>query len=124
MRRNPDLVRELMFFLEESTDMVDSDLTIKGYGRDEIAYHLMLICDSGLAVGNFIYGLQNSTVVPDSVSVQRLTPNGHDFIDNLRDETVWKTVKNRAAKAGGSISIALLSQLGSAVLKQKLGLES
>lgn len=124
MKKNADLFRQLMLDMESSDRPITHDHEVPGYTRDEVAYHLALIVKSGFVDGpKPVYYMDgtNSTI-PGAVLALRLTPAGHDFIDNLRDETVWKKVKERVATAGGSVSIEILGQLGVSVTKQLLGL--
>lgn len=124
MQRNDDLIRKLMLDLEGASDFVTDRHAVDGYSRDEVAYHLGLIVRAGLAEGPLpqYSNTGSDPTIPRSVIVKRLSPAGHDFIANLRDDTVWKKVKERTAKAGGSVSLDLLGQIGGAVIKQMLGL--
>ena len=57
------------------------------------------------------------------VAVDRLTMEGHDFLESARDESRWnKAMKTVSEKGGGAISIGVLVQLLSALMKQQLGL--
>jgi len=49
---------------------------------------------------------------------RRLTMEGHDFLDTVRDPEIWRRTKQGATKAGGW-TIGLLAEFGRAVLKQK-----
>lgn len=124
MRRNDDLIRQLMLDLEVANSHVTDSHHVSGYTRDEVAYHLAQIVKSGLAEGpEPIYRSDGSDpTIPGAVMVKRLTPQGHDFISNLRDDTVWAKVKERTAEVGGSVSLDLLKQLAGAVMKQMLQL--
>lgn len=124
MRRDDDLIRKLMLDLEQSSGRITDSHSVEGYTRNEVAYHLALIVKSGLAEGpKPIYPSDGSDpTIPAAVMVTRLTPEGHDFIADLRDDTVWEEVKERTAKVGGSVSLELLKQVATAVVKQTLNL--
>jgi hypothetical protein len=124
MRRDDDLIRRLMLDLEQSTGRVGRSHVVDGYTQDQVAYHLALILKSGLAEGpKPIYPSDGSDpTIPAAVMVIRLTPEGHDFIADLRDDAVWEKVKERTAKVGGSVSLELLKQVATAVVKQMVGL--
>ncbi len=124
MRRDDDLIRQLLLDLENANDYVNDSHQVPGYTRDQVAYHLAQIVKSGLAEGpNPIYpSTGEDPTIPSAVIVKRLTPEGHDFISNLRDETVWAKVKERTAQVGGSVSLDLLKQLAGAIMKQMLQL--
>ncbi|WP_140726560.1 DUF2513 domain-containing protein [Pseudomonas sp. Hp2] len=122
MRRDDDLIRKLMLDLEQATSRISNSHAVEGYTQQEVAYHLALIVKSGLAEGpKPIYPSDGSDpTVPLAVMITRLTPEGHDFIADLRDDAVWEKVKERTAKVGGSVSLELLKQLATAVVKQML----
>ncbi|MNW12275.1 hypothetical protein D3C71_2099250 [compost metagenome] len=56
----------------------------------------------------------------------RLTYNGHEFLDIIRDDEVWKLTKTGAEKVNSS-RISLISELGkfysTLVLKVRIGVE-
>jgi len=123
MRRDDDLIRQLMLDLENADEHVTDKHPVDGFNRDEVAYHLALIVKSGYAEGKTLYGSTGGDpTIPNVVIVMRLTPNGHDFISTVRDPKIWGKVKERAASVAGGVTLEILKQLGSAVVKQHLGL--
>ena len=123
MRRENELIRALMLHLETANQVVTAKHDVNGYTSDQVSYHLAQIVESKLAVGDVRYsiGSQDPTI-PIGVMVTRLTPSGHDFIESIRNETVWKKVKAKSAEVGGDISIGLLKELGTQFTRQLLGL--
>jgi hypothetical protein len=123
MRRENELIRTLMLHLETTDRVVNSKHSVDGYTSDQVSYHLAQIVDSGLAVGAVQYSVGNpDPTIPIAVMVKRLTPSGHDFIESIRNDTVWKKVKSKSAEVGGDISIGLLKELGTLFTRQLLGL--
>lgn len=51
---------------------------------------------------------------PDWLDLQ-LTWHGHEFLDTLRDPTVWERAKGVAEKAGGA-SLQVLLEVGKAII--------
>ena len=125
MTRDDDLIRTLMLVLEQASNYVNDGLVVEGYSRDQVAYHLGLIVRAGYAEGPGVrYGSTGSnSTIPLNVVITRLSPAGHDFIASLRDDTVWAKVKERLAKVGGSASLEIIGQVGTAITKQMLGLQ-
>lgn len=123
MRRDPDLIRLLMIDLENAKARVFDHHSVDGYSRDEVAYHLAMIVQAKFAVGDVRYPNTGSDpTIPNAVMVIRLTPAGHDWIETLRDETVWAKVKARSAKVAAGVSLEVLKHLGDTVATQLLGL--
>src|SRR3546814_6828231 len=104
-----------MLALEEASSRITDRYEVKGYTRDQIAYHLGLIVRAGYAEGpGPRYSSTGSDpTIPSVVILDRLTPAGHDFIAAIKDDTVWARVKERLGKVGGSASLEIIGQVRS-----------
>ncbi len=90
MKRNWDLIRRILFKLEEKAvpeDFLMSD-QIQGFDRATVAYHFKLLHQAGL-----IEGMDNSSIGQFDFYVTGLTWQGHEFLDNIRNDTLWQKVK-------------------------------
>lgn len=88
-----------------------------------ISYHVMLLHEAGLLIG------QDASFLEDTFPVwqaKRLTYKGHKFLDTVRDGEVWELTKT-GAETVGSASLSLMLELGKTygkqVLKDRLGIE-
>ncbi len=124
MRRNMDLIRALILKLEDLdiepgslvmvlADEIESQFPVDDFTSAEILYHYHLIVEKGWADGGK-YGLSHS-----GIHFRKLTSDGHDFADSVRDPQVWKATKEGALKAGG-FSLDLLGQLAKGYLQKKI----
>lgn len=125
MRLDKDLIRQILFDTEAS----DADprewttLDIEGRTKVETSYHVQLLDEAGL-----IEGVDLSTKDDDGFEWQpvRLTYQGHEFLDTIRDPEVWRRTKAGAEKAGNA-SIGFLWEIGKAfgkqVVSERLGIE-
>ncbi|MFD2404524.1 DUF2513 domain-containing protein [Azorhizophilus paspali] len=122
MQRDPELIRQLMLRLESfpmgrgAVLMLDpcEDLLVEGYSHDQIDYHMRQILMSGWV--DMAGGLGIS--ISGKFSFRALTPAGHDFVDSVRDEAIWRLTKNGVTEAGG-FTLETLSALGKAFLKNR-----
>ncbi|MCY1309409.1 hypothetical protein D9M70_595020 [compost metagenome] len=48
-----------------------------------------------------------------------MTPAGHDFVDSVRSDTIWKLTKEGAAAAGG-LTLDMLAALGKGFLRRQV----
>lgn len=113
-----DLIRELMLKLE-ALDIPpggyaiftseDDEIAIPERSSDDIARHLIMIYDAGLAHG--------SRFASGEWRFHRLTPEGHDFLDTFRDPATWRKAKALGSKAG-STSLSVLLEIGKALAKE------
>lgn len=121
MKRDLGLVRELLLHLEavpmemygaETISPDDPRISVEGYDENQIAYHLSLLQERGLVE------------VPDAqpmlgITFTRLSWEGHDFLDSVRDPEIWKKTKG-GAEAVGSWTFEIVKELAKGYIKQKL----
>lgn len=50
-------------------------------------------------------------VGPIAATISSLTWNGHEFLDNVRNDTVWAKLKRAVAEKGGAVSFDVLKAL-------------
>jgi hypothetical protein len=103
MKRDMDLIRELMLRLEALPVAPGSTLhlapdsrevQVEGYDADQIDYHLLLINGAGFIT-------RSTKPAPSGIYFRRLTWAGHDFLDSVRSPDVWDRTKQAASAAGG-----------------------
>ena len=107
MRRDDDYIRELLREFEAAPDyLVLSVLTLAG-GEEQRKrhYHIGLLCDAGL-------------MVQINEHAFRMTSQGHDFLDAIRNDTIWNRTKAGAAEIGGA-TLSMLGDIAVAYLKQR-----
>ena len=121
MRRDMDLIRELMLKLEAmpySLGVVhelppgEGMMTFDGYSSDEIAYHLELLIEASYLVtagGN----------MGGDTYFERLSVAGHDFVDSVRSPEVWAKTK-KGAEAAGGFTVDLLKDLAKGFIKKQI----
>jgi hypothetical protein len=76
----------------------------------------MLLNEAGLIVAVDASSMQDIQWIP-----QRLTWQGHEFLDSSRDNNVWNKAKEIMAKTGG-FAFEIAKPLLIILLKQQLGL--
>ncbi len=123
MRRDMDLIRELLLRLEAlpinpggtvSFDVSDPEIAVEGFSEDEVYDHLSMIYDAGFATS----GMKDRGSLSGSWYFRSLTWNGRDFLDAVREPKVWAETKTRADKVGGW-TVGILTDLAKGYLKAK-----
>lgn len=114
-----DCVRDVMLDIEnnlnlhETTTSTDIQKRLKKYSLDDIYYTCQKLKEAGyLKVDFFIDG---------SCCIESMTYNGHQFLDNIRDDRIWKEVKSKISKLA-SASLPIIHQVASQAIIDKLGL--
>lgn len=117
MKLNADYVRDILLYIEKNLDYEDSqsktpskhkeisdgklvcDKCFDSYDKQELTYALELLIKEG-----FIDLAVKPNIHNGNINIARiigLTWQGHELLDNIRDNTVWNAVKKKASKFGG-----------------------
>lgn len=94
MKLNPDCVRDILLFVEEHTDLKhhvkisESKPCISGYSSDEIMYHVEQCRLSGF------FQRTSHNIIGD-IYISYLSPEGHEFLENIRPVPVWQKIKSK-----------------------------
>ena len=98
MKRNMDLIRDILFYIEKNyiAGQGPIEIIIDGFSNAEIYEHCQLAYQSGLIQEL----LDTSTLSGKSCMVNNLTNAGYDLLDKIREDTLWKktkdTIKNKS----------------------------
>lgn len=121
MKRDMDLIRALLLKLEalpmQPGDVVhitpDADeIAIPGYDAAQIEYHLSQILAEGYVDDGGVRPMVG-------IGFLSLTPDGHDFVDSVRDPAIWAKTKQGAIAAGG-FTLDLLKDLAKGFVKKQI----
>ena len=95
MKRDMDLVRKILFELQEKDRIHASfdNVQIEGYPHGHVFYHLTILTDSP-----YVTAVNSSR---GTISHYRLTWQGHEFIDSIADPDRWAQIKQASSKVGG-----------------------
>lgn len=119
MKRDMDLARLILLRLEEQENYHDDiSQEFEGYTQEQVGYHIMLLHEAGLLFAIDASGNQDLQWFP-----QRLTWQGHEFLDSARDNKIWNKAKEIMAKTGG-FAFEIAKPLLTSLLRQQLGLPS
>lgn len=102
MKRDWDLVREILLALEAKPDADYGLHALAGFDNEKLAYHAQLLLDGGL-----IFGRVQRTHLdrPTSVSMLRLTWAGHELLAHMQDPKVWEEVKAVANRSRVALAV-------------------
>lgn len=116
MKRDWELIRSILFKVEEmeSTNTVLDDGWFEGYPPEVVSYHMQILIEAGLVVGECSQGIGG----PLRCYVLRLTWNGHEFLDASRDNSRWKKAKEMLMTKGGALTFDVLKALLISLLKE------
>jgi Hypothetical protein (DUF2513) len=122
MKRDMDLIREILLAIEQDEKMDGlhwfifdgpDDLNIKNCSLEEFSYTIGLMQEAGLFQAE-----EGSVLFP---AIGGLSWQGHDFLNDIRDPDVWRKTKERA-KGVASVGVGFLWEIAKAEVRAKLGL--
>ena len=131
LKKCDDLVRDLLLRVEERLPKQTGDpLSAKDlmYSGDETVSvaseeflvaneHLRLLMEKGFLDG-FETGASRNPF-NQTIRVWRLTWEGHEFLDRIRDPETWSKTKEGAVASGG-FSLEIIGALAKGLVKQKV----
>lgn len=108
MKRDMDLIRKILFEIEKFEEYHYSNpISIEGYSDGITSYHILILHEAGLIVARDNW----HEIWKSYYSPIRLTWEGHEFIDLVREDTIWKEAKRIMANTGGMAFEILLKVL-------------
>jgi hypothetical protein len=111
MKRDMDIVRDLLLRSEATEGQVSVKDPLE-------TYHVRIMLDAGLIEGRISEEI--TADAPRYSYINNLTWAGHDFLDAARNDTVWRTAKEKVLKPGASWTFDLLKEILKALAKQQL----
>ena len=77
----------------------------------DVTYTCAKLIEAGYLIGNTTVDLSGHM----KVVINSITWNGHQFLDNVRSNTVWNKTKETAIKLG-SVSVSFLSNIAAQII--------
>lgn len=114
MKRDPELIRDLMLALEAACGAEALKLpALPNHGLQEVSHHFRLLVEAGLATAAYTSADNRRWVAI------RLTWAGHDYLDKIRDPHIWRFTKTTMTKAG-AWSLETMGAIAKAAIVSKL----
>ena len=114
MMRDMDLCRRILFAIEEQyVSTAIYNLKIDGYTTEQVAYHCNILHEAGLISD---YRAQYASGEIYTFGVGSLTWDGHDFLDKIREDTVWNRTKNVMKEKVLPATLDVIKSVSSAII--------
>ncbi|BBN99195.1 DUF2513 domain-containing protein [Sporolactobacillus terrae] len=125
MKLDNDCIRDFLLTLEEthlyenvSTEHLEKYKRLNKYPKDQVLYTISKLFEAG-----FING--KKLIISGSIGkawISEMTWSGHEFLNTIRSDNVWKEAKDKVSKTVGSVSLTTLSELATTIAKSMLNL--
>lgn len=114
MKRDMDLIRKIMLRIEEEyISTAIFNLQVEGYSAEQVATHCKMLYEAGLLSD---YKAQYASDELYMFGVGNLTWDGYDYLEKVRDDSVWKKIKDTAKEHGVPLLIDTVKQISSAII--------
>jgi hypothetical protein len=119
MQRNWELIRQILFEVEslhagETTQAIQID----GFDPPTITEHVRILVDKGLLAGKFYDTYDGSNYL-----ITGMHWEGYDFLENARNDTIWKKVIAESKAKGTSMTMVVLNGLLTKAAQKYAGLD-
>lgn len=122
MQLNHDCVRDVLLYVEENANynvrISTNSIKLKDYSIEEIVYTIEKLSEADFLNVTSVSTMGRQT--PGYV-VKSITYKGHEFLDNIKDNSVWSDTKKQLSKFS-STSLSIISSVAAQVLSAKIKL--
>ncbi|HBJ1648221.1 TPA: DUF2513 domain-containing protein [Clostridium botulinum] len=118
MQLNNDCIRDILLYIEANTDFnhkftdISKMLNFLSYDENTLYYHIHMISQADL-VERVISGDMKP------LKVSSLSWEGHQYLDNIRDNKIWSIIKDNTSKLS-SVSLKILVSLAPKIIEKYL----
>lgn len=108
MKRDMSIIREVLLLCEQSSAGFNlASMCTSQEEKDIYGYHVQLLDDAGYVKANVKNSSGGHAVF---IYVERMTWQGTELLESLRNESVFKQAMKRLAQSAGAFSIALFQK--------------
>jgi hypothetical protein len=105
MKRDMALVCEILRATEAHSDgQRPVDVQIEGFSPEQVSYHVKVMSEASLLEAKNATTMQRFSWKPT-----RLTWQGHEFLDAVRNDTVWHKTTELIREKGGSVPFEVVN---------------
>jgi hypothetical protein len=120
MKRNWDTVREILVAAEElPAGNALTTISFPAERLSEITYHIEILTEAGIIQAAISSELGGGT---PHFHVWRLTWEGHEFLDSIRNDNMWNRTKSFITDKGASMSFDVIKNVALSFTNEALGL--
>ena len=119
MKRDLDLVRQILLQIEALPAGPPAQYRMSEIEDPVLLAHFELVLASGLVNGK-ISRSQSSR--GDVISISGLTWQGHEWIETVRQDSVWNETTSTLLESGGALTYELTRAVAERILRTRLGL--
>jgi len=120
MERNWDTIREILIDTESLKP--EAAIALSSYNTDrayEVSYHVILLEEAGLIHASISPMMGGGAT---EFHIYRLTWQGHELLDAIRNESIWSKTKSSIIDKGGAMTYELVKSVAIDLAKTAMGI--
>lgn len=121
VKRDLEVIRHILITIENSTKyrLITADFTTEKYNSQIISHHILLLLDC-----DYIEITEVPMCRPGytPLIVNRITSQGYDYLDNIRDDTIWNETKKQISKVSSSVSLDVIKSVAGKIILGMIGI--
>lgn len=122
MKRDLELIRRILLAIENSGPQ--DRLSVSSFVTDTfppamVSLHIKLLLDCDYIEA---FPLRYIGASYDDFIIKRITSNGYDYLDSVKNNTVWNKTKEKLSAVGGEAALDVVKEIGKAVTLNLLGI--
>ncbi|MCG7544108.1 DUF2513 domain-containing protein [Pseudoalteromonas sp. MM17-2] len=121
MRRDWEIIRRILLEVEELEPT--KSISLSNYPDEEqhiISYHVKLLYDAQLLEAIFSNSISKGPRYFTIQGQNGLTWNGHEFLDSIKDEGLWKDVKKTLKEKGKAMTFEVIKTTATTLVKSSI----
>lgn len=114
-----DLIRYLLLQLESTDEFpVSSEIFAnEKYSYKEINFHTNILLDY-----KYIEAKKLSTEIGNVFAILRMTGQGHEYLNAVRDDVVWKKILQKIAGQAGILTLDMVKEVAVKTIRDNIGI--
>lgn len=114
MKRDMELCRKILLAIEEQyVDTALYGLEVEGYSMQQVAYHCKILHDARL-ISDYKGHFASNELLDFGVGC--LTWEGHEFLDKIREDTVWNKTKDVITQKGLPMVLDVVKEISQSIV--------
>ena len=120
MKRDINLLRYILLKVEHEGNPEEPlihSISVDGYEQPFVNEHVKLLIESGFLEGELKFSTNNRILL---TAIRGLTPKAYDFLDNIRNDGLWKRIIEKVASTTGTASLPIIENFAHQIVSSAL----
>lgn len=125
MKRDLDLLRKILLAIENADEFyyyngiphLASDIGCSNL--ELVSFHVSLLVDNDYIE---VLDISCCSINYDDYMIKRLTADGCDYLDNIRNDTIWNKTKEVISNIGGTCALDIVKSIAGKIILNQAGI--